>query len=1363
MATENQSTVPDIGLLHRLIATTRQLLRATWTATGVGVTAGIGLSLLVLVSLADLATAFGEWLRLFGLLLVLVPSGWAFLNGVLRPLLRRMTSRFVARRIEANLPGIHNRLVSVVDLDSERQQHFSPAFVRRLLTEALERVRGFKPWSVVDQSALKRSGIFALIGILVFSVALGIFSDRLPTALARIFSPFADIPPATGVLFDVQPGTCKVLRGEPIEFVATVTKGNVDRVRLQLQPLEGEHQGKTLWHELRQDNNGQWAFRLPAFDSSFEYRVHGGGTWTKLARVTMLDRPRLVGLQAAVRYPSYMLMPEPRVNPPDVADVTGPIDSTVEVTVNVEGDALVGEIQLLREEVRKVPVSDRPLRAWFEDSLPAGHAVEGRWDWGQANESASSVSPLLKTTDPAKWHSHPAAAGESFHGFHSAAIPFEVNFGDVLFADVFLEADQPVEELMLQFHDGHTWERRAYWGADKLGHGQPGTASRFPAGPLPKSGEWVRLEVAARDLDLEGHFIRGVKFTQFNGKCRWGRVGTIPAATRDVREFVIDKTFPLKALDTPIESAKPQSASSKHFAAVRKARAWTGQFPIKSDGWYRVELKNEIGVANLPMREARITTIPDHSPQIMIERPGIDLVLSEPVKVPIVIAMFDDFGLDELLLSVQREGGSFLGRSIKKFDGVVRADTALLMFDLVEEGVKPGEVLKYRAEVRDRKGQLAQTQDYQIRIVTNDPNAADKQLAQLEKKEEEFAKKLDKLIEDQAKVQKKLEQIAEKSAPLTEKIEAAQDAANKAAAEAAEKAKKAAQEQAAKNDPNTAKPSDTKDKPANDPAKPQESAPPKPEPTLDAATQQELAQLKQELAQLQQEEAKQADVAKQLNEELKQLAKEGANQQLLPPELQREMAAISDAFQDAAAEPIKKLADEIKKSADAKTTDPKLDKLEARADQVQQNLEALKNRMEALREAQKNAKEDAEKALEELRREMLKQSGGLTAQELAELRAAIEAMREKLQKLAGEESDLLKVTPEAPELLLPDIANRQADLERRADKELGKVKELQRREDYQALKQKTNANKPQPNAANPLAGDEPPEMAATPEDFGNTSPMPEDNGNEFQPAIADPQKPLSAQKANTKPDAAKNKSPQKAAEKSKPAQGNEKPTAAMQRESLSQREARKLDQLQRADESLAADERALNELLKEFRELMKSEMSESAEGDNPMPGEVTPAQPQTPPSGEPMPAESDAKGSEPSSPLSPEQAAELAKLLQSSKTQKALQMAARLQAMQSGEESPTDQPGQQPPNGQPPPPHSAPKPVGLLEGDPSNQFAMEAVLRDLDPTTRSLILKMQPRVREELLQSLREEGPEGYQRFIRDYFKRLTKAGDTKR
>ena len=47
----------------------------------------------------------------------------------------------------------------------------------------------------------------------------------------------------------------------------------------------------------------------------------------------------------------------------------------------------------------------------------------------------------------------------------------------------------------------------------------------------------------------------------------------------------------------------------------------------------------------------------------------------------------------------------------------------------------------------------------------------------------------------------------------------------------------------------------------------------------------------------------------------------------------------------------------------------------------------------------------------------------------------------------------------------------------------------------------------------------------------------------------------------------------------------------------------------------------------------------------------------------------------------------------------------------------------------------------------------------IDLPARTVILKMQPRVREQLLQAMRDEGPEGYQPFIRQYFRRLAEAG----
>src|SRR5207249_223126 len=101
------------------------------------------------------------------------------------------TALVVARRIETHIPGIHNRLVSCLDLSaSEKGRPVSQAFFIKLVRETLDRVRGFRPGAVVDVLSLRRAGLFVGTSLPAFLLALLLFSDRLPTALARIFSPF---------------------------------------------------------------------------------------------------------------------------------------------------------------------------------------------------------------------------------------------------------------------------------------------------------------------------------------------------------------------------------------------------------------------------------------------------------------------------------------------------------------------------------------------------------------------------------------------------------------------------------------------------------------------------------------------------------------------------------------------------------------------------------------------------------------------------------------------------------------------------------------------------------------------------------------------------------------------------------------------------------------------------------------------------------------------------------------------------------------------------------------------------------------------------------------------------------------------
>ncbi len=159
--------------------------------------------------------------------------------------------------------------------------------------------------------------------------------------------------------------------------------------------------------------------------------------------------------------------------------------------------------------------ANSPIVNWVDDAIPAGATPGGSepWTW--------VTSPAMSGT---KAHQSVLAAGMHEHAFNDAGAVLEVGVGDTLFVNVYLDPANLPEELMLSWNDG-TWEHRAFWGADKIGYGTLGTAGRFRAGDLPAAGQWVRLEVPARAVGLEGRSIKGMSFAAFGGRVTWDAAG----------------------------------------------------------------------------------------------------------------------------------------------------------------------------------------------------------------------------------------------------------------------------------------------------------------------------------------------------------------------------------------------------------------------------------------------------------------------------------------------------------------------------------------------------------------------------------------------------------------------------------------------------------------------------------------------------------------------------------------------------------------------------------------------------------------------------------------------------------------------
>ena len=157
-------------------------------------------------------------------------------------------------------------------------------------------------------------------------------------------------------------------------------------------------------------------------------------------------------------------------------------------------------------------------KVWFEDAFPDGAKV-------LATGHALTYSDDPRTVFSGKRSIKRSAEGIGQDFFESSAASLVVPPEGEFFVHVFLDPEDPPEEIMLQFNVGG-WRHRAFWGKDVIPWGTAGTGERYAAGPLPESGRWIRLEVAAENVDLApGTHVQGFAFTVQDGTVYFDRFG----------------------------------------------------------------------------------------------------------------------------------------------------------------------------------------------------------------------------------------------------------------------------------------------------------------------------------------------------------------------------------------------------------------------------------------------------------------------------------------------------------------------------------------------------------------------------------------------------------------------------------------------------------------------------------------------------------------------------------------------------------------------------------------------------------------------------------------------------------------------
>jgi hypothetical protein len=187
--------------------------------------------------------------------------------------------------------------------------------------------------------------------------------------------------------------------------------------------------------------------------------------------------------------------------------------------------------------------ANSPVVFWVNGSLPDGAQpiVTGGDDWKWVPPSSKPEELAGSAYANTPQHVSDGTTPLHEHGFNHAGETLQVDKGDVLFAFVFIDPAKPPQQIMLNWNDGD-WEHRAYWGASLIRYGKEGSAGQRPMGRMPPAGRWVRLEVPASAVNLEGRIVQGMTFSLHGGRAIWDAAGKMSASTKQLGRFPVPGT-----------------------------------------------------------------------------------------------------------------------------------------------------------------------------------------------------------------------------------------------------------------------------------------------------------------------------------------------------------------------------------------------------------------------------------------------------------------------------------------------------------------------------------------------------------------------------------------------------------------------------------------------------------------------------------------------------------------------------------------------------------------------------------------------------------------------------------------------------
>ncbi len=292
--------------------------------------------------------------------------------------------REFARLVEERVPSLEDRLATAADLLGQPDGGTPPSLVRAaLLHDTAARVDEIAPDAIISDESLRRATWQAAVAAVVL-VAAGAFLVAPASRALRAAWLFAS---PSGLSFHVDPGNVRVRPATPLT-IRVQAAGSTGSLVPDLEARIGDAVRREA---MTPDGAGRFSTTFASVPSSFTYRATLAGRHSPDYRVTLLEPPRIAGIDLTYAFPEFTRM-APR-SETDSGDVYAPAGTRVQVAVRAQtSTAPIASAHLTLRNGTVVPLAPGPNGAWTGElvvSADDGYRVELKDTDGLSNENAS--------------------------------------------------------------------------------------------------------------------------------------------------------------------------------------------------------------------------------------------------------------------------------------------------------------------------------------------------------------------------------------------------------------------------------------------------------------------------------------------------------------------------------------------------------------------------------------------------------------------------------------------------------------------------------------------------------------------------------------------------------------------------------------------------------------------------------------------------------------------------------------------------------------------------------------------------------------------------------------------------------------